>query len=487
MMEHSELFFSLEKVRLERNGNLVIDHFDWKVKRGECWWIYGENGSGKTTLFEALSGKQSFSGGEFILSEGSDQEIFRSSVALVGRDFSFSHYFNKSATFYQQRYFSTGVEETPLVKDFIECETGIPAGQILSAAQEFGFDSLLGKRILSLSTGEGRRIILLMLWLTDKKLICLDDPYAGLDPGGKMLVNNAMGMLLEKNVTIFISGNDRSYPGIVDNVLHIRNRRIEYSGEAKNFKDSGSSQLQKIKIKNYVTGGYDYSFSVAAEMKNITIRYDKEIVQEDFSWKIARGDKWMLTGPNGSGKSTLMSLIYGDNPMAYAYEIVIFDRVRGSGETIWEIKQPMGYFSSELQQFFPRSMTAYEAVLTGFSNHLVISKDLASEHYRQADELIEAAQLTELKNTPLYRLSFSKCRLVLVCRALVKHPPVVILDEPCQGLDPASTEIVNNLVDVVCGDELKTLIYVTHQSDHVPSVINRHLSLRKPVSSLQKN
>jgi molybdate transport system ATP-binding protein len=195
----------------------------------------------------------------------------------------------------------------------------------------------------------------------------------------------------------------------------------------------------------------------------------------------------MLTGPNGSGKSTLMSLIYGDNPMAYAYEIVVFDRVRGSGETIWEIKQPMGYFSSELQQFFPRSMTVYEAVLTGFSNHQVIRKDLTEGHYRQADELIEAAGLTELKNTPLYRLSLSKCRIALVCRALVKHPPVVILDEPCQGLDRASTETINNLVDIVCGDEMKTLIYVTHQSEYVPSVISRHLNLKKPISTPQNN
>jgi molybdate transport system ATP-binding protein len=484
-MKHDEFVFSLEKARLERNGNLLIDDFDWMVKRGECWWVCGENGSGKTTLFEALAGKQHFSGGVLSLETG--PENFRSSIALVGRDFSFFGYFNKSASFYQQRFFSTGREETPLVSDFIERETGIPKDQIHSAALEFGFEELLQKRILSLSTGEGRRIILLMLWLTEKYLICLDDPYAGLDADGKLLVNKALRKLLEKNVTILISGSNSNYPDVAGNVLQIRNRRIAYSGIAQHFEDCPQLQLKNFSIKNYITGGYNYSFSVAAEMKNITIRYDKEIVQEDFSWRIARGDKWMLTGPNGSGKSTLMSLIYGDNPMAYAYEIVVFDRVRGSGETIWEIKQPMGYFSSELQQFFPRSMTVYEAVLTGFSNHQVIRKDLTEGHYRQADELIEAAGLTELKNTPLYRLSLSKCRIALVCRALVKHPPVVILDEPCQGLDRASTETINNLVDIVCGDEMKTLIYVTHQSEYVPSVISRHLNLKKPISTPQNN
>jgi molybdate transport system ATP-binding protein len=214
-------------------------------------------------------------------------------------------------------------------------------------------------------------------------------------------------------------------------------------------------------------------------MRNITIKYGDSIVQKDFSWEINRGDKWMLSGPNGSGKSTLMSLIFGDNPMAYAYEIVVFDRVRGTGETIWDVKRPMGYFSSELQQFFPRNMTLYEAVLTGFSDHLSVRSDLTPEHYQQADELIEAARITPYKETSLGRLSFSTCRLALVCRALVKLPPVVILDEPCQGLDHTTSEIVNGLVDVVCSGENKTLIYVTHQTNIIPNVINRKLELKK--------
>jgi molybdate transport system ATP-binding protein len=479
-MEHTELAFSLDKATLERNGNLLISEFNWKVYKGQCWLIYGDNGSGKTTLFEVLTGHHRLLAGEMFFPANGDHDNFCSSVAMVRRDFSFSRYFNKSASFYQQRYFSIGVEETPLVKDFIEKETGVPGDQINSAAKEFGFDALLEKRILSLSTGEGRRINLLMLWLTDKKIICLDDPYAGLDIDGQQQVNNAMKMLLKKNVTILIAVSHAHLPDIIDHVLQISNSQIEYSGSLKFFKDCKSPESKKLRITRYISDGYDYSFSVAAEMKNITIKYGNEIVQKDFSWKICKGDKWMLSGANGSGKSTLMSLIYGDNPMAYAYEIVIFDRVRGSGETIWDIKQPMGYFSSELQQFFPREMTVYEAVLTGFSNHLVIRKDLTPEHYRQADELIEAAQLTGLKHTPLYHLSFSKCRLTLVCRALVKHPPVVILDEPCQGLDRASTEIINNLVDNVCGNEHGTLIYVTHQSDCIPRIINRHLNLQKP-------
>lgn len=476
------MVFALQKAVVERNGLKLIDEFNWEVHRGESWWICGANGTGKTTLLDVLTGQQRLAGGEMILPDDVSIEKFTSSVAHIRRDFSLYHLFSNSASFYQQRYFSLGVEETPLVIDFIAAETGISKEIIRSAAMEFRFDNLLDKHIVSLSTGEGRRILLLILWLNDKKIICFDDPYAGLDPEGKQLVSYALRELMKKEVTILVTSVETQAPGFISKILYIKNQSVAFAGKAQDFTlNNGASALLAgmVKIETLVPDRYDYSFKLAAEMKNITIQYDKKIIQKNFSWKIKKGDKWMLTGPNGSGKSTLMGLIYGDNPMAYAYELVVFDRVRGSGETIWDVKRPIGYFSSELQQFFPRYMTLYEAVLTGFSDHLAVRHDLTREHYQQADELIEAANITTFKDTPLLRLSFSKCRLALVCRALVKLPPVVILDEPCQGLDQSTTQTVNRLVDVVCSGELKTLIYVTHQTNDVPEIINRHLDLKK--------
>jgi molybdate transport system ATP-binding protein len=484
-MQDTEIAFSLKKAVVERNGIVLIVEFNWDVQRGESWLICGANGTGKTTLLEVLTGQQRLVGGEMILPGDLSIEKFSSSVALIRRDFSLYHLFGISASFYQQRYFSIGVEETPLVIDFIAAETEILKTNIRSAAQEFRFDTLLDKHIVSLSTGESRRILLLILWLTERKIICFDDPYSGLDPEGSRLVSHALRTLLKKNVTILVTGVETQAPDFIENVLYIKNQHIAYNGKADHFRSNGKKSeflAEKLKIKKFVRDPCDNSFKVAAEMKNITIRYSEKIIQENFSWRINRGDKWMLTGANGSGKSTLMSLIYGDNPMAYAYELVVFDRIRGTGETIWDIKRRIGYFSSELQQFFPRSLTLYEAVLTGYSDHLRVRDDLTPGHYRQADEIIEAAGITTFKETPLYRLSFSKCRLALVCRALVKLPPVVILDEPCQGLDLSATETVNRLVDVVCGGELKTLIYVTHQTNDVPKIINRHLNLKKPKS-----
>jgi molybdate transport system ATP-binding protein len=481
-MRHNDIVFSLKNAVVGRNDTILINEFNWNVHSGESWLICGDNGSGKTTLLEILIGQQRLSGGKMILPNDISIEEFSSSVAFIKRDFSLYHLFGQSSSFYQQRFFSMGVEETPLVVDFIAAETKNSEEIIRSAAQEFRFDDLLNKHIVSLSTGEGRRVLLLILWLTDKKIIFFDDPFSGLDAEGKELVCHAFKMLSLRKVTILITGVTISSPDFIENVLYIKNQNIAYVGTTQNFepyRKENEPLAGKIKIINLVQNSYSYSFKIAAEMKDITIRYNGKVIQKDFSWTINRGDKWMLTGSNGSGKSTLMSLIYGDNPMAYAYELVIFDRIRGTGETIWDVKRPIGYFSSELQQFFPRSLTLYEAVLTGYSDHLVVRSDLTREHYLQADELIKAAGIANSRNIPLSRLPFSKCRLALVCRALVKMPPVIILDEPCQGLDKSTTEIVNCLVDAVCEGESKTLIYVTHQTNDVPKIVNLHLQLKK--------
>ncbi|HNR43069.1 MAG TPA: ATP-binding cassette domain-containing protein [Bacteroidales bacterium] len=481
-MKSADLVFSFQRAVIMCNGKLLAGDLSFDVHRGESWWVCGANGTGKTTLLEIIAGKQRLAGGEMILPENVTVSEFYSSVAIVRRDFSLYQWFTGSASFYQQRYFSPGVEETPGVLDLIHEKTGFSKEDICSAAHEFGFGSLLDRRIVSLSTGEGRRILLLMLWLSGKKVICIDDPYEGLDPEGKQLVTDTLHSLVKKKAAVLVTGTDTSPPDFVSHVLYLRNQRVGYAGEAELFNLRNADSPQPYKppgLKRYVPDNFNRAFMTMAEMKNITIRYGSNIVQENFSWRIRRGEKWLLSGPNGSGKTTLMSLIYADNPMAYAYDLVLFDRKRGTGETIWEIKEPIGYFSSELQNFFPRHLTLHESVLTGYSNHLLVRNDLTPEHYRQADGLIEAAGLSALRMVPMYRLSFSQCRLALVCRALVKLPPVVILDEPCQGLDRTAAQTVNCLVDNVCSGELNTLIYVTHRIEFVPGIINKHLRLVK--------
>ena len=105
-MNEAEYLFAFENALLSRNGTRQSGIFNWKVGPGESWWICGANGSGKTTLLEMLTGRHRISEGVMKIPAFSSAESFYSSVTLVRRDFSLNQVFNRSAVFYQQRYFS---------------------------------------------------------------------------------------------------------------------------------------------------------------------------------------------------------------------------------------------------------------------------------------------------------------------------------------------------------------------------------------------
>jgi molybdate transport system ATP-binding protein len=235
-------------------------------------------------------------------------------------------------------------------------------------------------------------------------------------------------------------------------------------------------------------------------MNDVTVQYGDKLILDKINWKVKRGERWALRGHNGSGKSTLLSLILADNPKAYSNELYLFDRKRGSGESIWDIKAKIGQISPELHIFFQRntnytealsmagggsdnsfssssSVTCFEVVCSGFYEQVGSSYELASLQYKYAEEWMELLKISSFKKQPLGSLSLGQQRLVLLARALVKNPPLLILDDPCQGLDAAQTKHFVNIVDELCKYSDKTLIYVSHYVEDIPSCVDHMLVL----------
>ncbi len=218
-------------------------------------------------------------------------------------------------------------------------------------------------------------------------------------------------------------------------------------------------------------------FRIAVQMNRVSVRYGNVNILEHVDWTVRAGEKWALLGPNGSGKSTLLSLINGDNPQAYANDILLFDRKKGSGESIWEIKRQIGYVSPELHAYFPKSATCFEAVASGFGDTLHLGTQLTARQAEIADAYLHLLQLDALRDVPLWRLSAGETRLALVARALVKAPPLLILDEPCQGLDAQYGLRIRALLERTCAHPRQTLIYVTHYPQEIPGCVTRVLRL----------
>jgi molybdate transport system ATP-binding protein len=205
----------------------------------------------------------------------------------------------------------------------------------------------------------------------------------------------------------------------------------------------------------------------------------KAKILDGINWEIEKGACWGLSGHNGAGKSTLLSLITADNPQAYANDIYLFDRKRGSGESIWEIKHKIGYLSPELQLYFDPAATAFTAVASGLFDTIGLFRRLSADQEQYVNEWLQFLDCAAYGNRLLSSLPAGLQRMILLGRSLIKTPPLLILDEPCQGLDGAQTALTLHIIDRYCNDFGASLIFVSHYQDEFPACISQILHLQK--------
>jgi molybdate transport system ATP-binding protein len=219
-------------------------------------------------------------------------------------------------------------------------------------------------------------------------------------------------------------------------------------------------------------------------MRHITVRYGNKVILSGIDWTVRAGESWALLGPNGSGKTTLLSLILGDNPQVYTNDVVIFGQPRGSGESVWDIKRHIGWVSPELHLHFNDTATCFEVVASGFHDTVGLFQPASARQGTVVRQWLARFQLIEFAHRPLFAVSAGLQRMVLLARALVKNPRLLILDEPCQGLDAAHRVLFVRAVDGLIRARAVTAIYVTHRPDEIPHSIKRVLRLpAKPRAS----
>ena len=219
------------------------------------------------------------------------------------------------------------------------------------------------------------------------------------------------------------------------------------------------------------------NFDQAVKMINVNIRYGDKQVLKNINWQVNRGERWVLSGANGAGKSTLLSLINADNPQAYANEIYLFDKRRGRGESIWDIKKRIGFVSPEMHLYFESGISVFDAVASGLFDTIGLFRKLTIQQQNKVDDWLKLMQVSHLRNKLLKHLPNSQQRLILIVRALIKNPSLLIFDEPAQGLDEDQLSFFNVLIEQLCTDTSKTIIYVSHYKEEIPSCINKRIEL----------
>ncbi|QUG76621.1 molybdate ABC transporter ATP-binding protein ModF [Erwinia sp. E602] len=451
---------------------------DLTLRAGESWAVVGANGSGKSSLAKALSG-------ELPAEKGRVSSQFQRPARL-----SLEQLQKLVADEWQRNntdMLSADEDDTGLTAAEIIQQEVRDAERCRALAARFGIEALLDRRFKYLSTGETRKTLLCQALMAQPDLLILDEPFDGLDVDSRANLASVLGELQQPGFSLVLVLNRfDDIPGFISQVGVLAECTLTHSGPREAILQQAlvaqlahSEQLAGMTLPEPDDASAIPTLADAEPrvvLKDGVVAYNDRPILNHLSWQVDRGQHWQIVGPNGAGKSTLLSLVTGDHPQGYSNDLTLFGRRRGSGETIWDIKQHIGYVSSSLHLEYRVSSSVRNVVISGYFDSIGIYQAVSDRQIMLANQWLDLLGMQAQANAPFHDLSWGQQRLVLIARALVKHPALLILDEPLQGLDPINRLLVRRFVDVLIGEGRTQLLFVSHHAEDAPQSITHRLS-----------
>lgn len=319
----------------------------------------------------------------------------------------------------------------------------------------------------SMSSGQQRKALLEYQIAQKPEYLVLDDIYSNVDKETQHYFTTMLGEMSDATLIIQIFFRKRDMLPCIGTVYMVdQNNKIVEVEDAETFRKSEPKKemnLHRFKLPEQFDENHN-DINPLIQLNSVSVRYGEKPVLDNVCWTVQKGEFWQLMGPNGSGKSTLLSIITGDNPKGYGQDMILFGKKKGSGETIWDIKRQIGYFAPSMILQFTRVDTVENMIISGLLDSVGLyttPSDMQKDIAKKWLEMLGAAY----QNKNFQSLSIGQQRMVMVARAMVKHPPLLILDEPTIELDDENSRLFIEMVNAIAAEKKIAILYVSHRDE----------------------
>ena len=459
----------------------ALRDIDLSIESGQQWACLGPNGAGKTSLARVISRQATHFSGELIRSrelenKGVAYVCFEQAKALCERDKKLDDSeFRADAS-------DPGTTVQGLILDGHE-----PDESFLHWVDRLRIGHILQRGLRFISTGEMRKTLLIKAILSEPGLLILDSPLDGLDRSSQLEMRQIIDELLHSSMTVLILCRQMAdVPSGISHILVLDGGGVVACGSRDAIvADPAVDALMHPPIADLgeLPPPAPRSYAIdddipLLELREVSVNYGELQVLHNVNWTLGRDTHCCVSGPNGCGKTTLLSLVTGDNHKAYGQDITLFGIRRGSGESVWDIKQKYGQLDTQLHLNFARGMRVVEVVVSGFFDTIGLFDEWGDAQREVAEQWLEALGLAEYRREGFDALSFGLQRMVLLARAMVKSPVILLLDEPTLGLDGHHRKLMLRAIDHIAANSDTQIIFVSHSAGDTPACINQHLEFK---------
>ena len=319
----------------------------------------------------------------------------------------------------------------------------------------------------SMSSGERKKALLKHLLKTNPDFLILDNPFDNLDSDSQNNLTSLLNTISTHTTIVQLISRKGDLLTFIANYATLVGSTITFHNNTTSIVNSNQGAYPttfNAPIPLPLVS-FSYPADILIILKNVSVKYGDKPILNKICWEIRPGEFWQLIGKNGSGKSTLLSMITGENSKGYGQELYIFGQKKGSGESIWEIKEKIGYFTPAMTDKFSGHHTVEHMMISGFNDSVGLYQKPTDVQLALAKEWLLLIGMWPTKDIYFHDLSIGQQRLVMTIRAMIKHPPLLILDEPTAGLDDQSASLFVTLANKIAKESKTAIVFVSHRPE----------------------